>query len=61
MVASLLVTITGSSCLAIPAPLKTEPPCGVAGLAPVPAGWFLMGEDDGRSSNEPRHPVYLDS
>jgi len=27
----------------------------------VPAGWFEMGENDGRRSNEPRHQVYLDS
>lgn len=27
----------------------------------VPAGWFTMGEDDGRISNQPRHRVYLDA
>jgi iron(II)-dependent oxidoreductase len=27
----------------------------------VPAGWFLMGEDDGRESNRPQRQVYLDA
>lgn len=27
----------------------------------VPAGWFLMGEDDGRTSNQPQHRVYLEA
>jgi sulfatase modifying factor 1 len=26
----------------------------------IPAGWFWMGEDDGRFSNQPMHQVYLD-
>lgn len=26
----------------------------------IPAGWFTMGEDDGRYSNQPQHQVYLD-
>jgi iron(II)-dependent oxidoreductase len=30
-------------------------------LANVPAGWFWMGEDDGRQSNQPRHKIYLDA
>ena len=30
-------------------------------LAQVPAGWFWMGEDDGRQSNQPRHRIYLDA
>jgi iron(II)-dependent oxidoreductase len=28
-------------------------------LALVPAGWFWMGENDGRASNQPAHRVYL--
>jgi len=27
----------------------------------VPAGWFVMGENDGRESNQPQHPIYLDA
>lgn len=27
----------------------------------IPAGWFEMGQDDGRASNQPRHRVYLDA
>lgn len=30
-------------------------------LAHVPAGWFWMGQDDGRQSNQPRHRIYLDA
>jgi formylglycine-generating enzyme len=30
-------------------------------MAFVPAGWFIMGEDDGRASNQPQHKVYLDA
>ena len=30
-------------------------------LIHVPAGWFTMGENDGRRSNEPQHQVYLDA
>lgn len=29
-------------------------------LIRIPAGWFEMGENDGRFSNQPRHRVYLD-
>ena len=27
----------------------------------IPAGWFSMGENDGRLSNQPQHRVYLDA
>jgi len=27
----------------------------------VPAGWFVMGENDGRAFNQPQHRVYLDA
>jgi len=50
--------------LAACAPAKhTEGPealCPHAGMAFIPAGWFTMGEDDGRTSNQPQHLVYLD-
>ena len=29
-------------------------------MAFIPAGWFTMGENDGRTSNQPQHLVYLD-
>lgn len=32
-----------------------------AEMAPIPAGWFLMGQDEGRSSNQPQRRVYLDA
>ena len=30
-------------------------------LVSIPAGWFWMGADDDRRSNQPRHHVYLDA
>lgn len=35
-------------------------PKPINSLIMVPAGWFLMGEDDNRPSNNPQHEVYLD-
>ena len=37
-----------------------DKPCPRGSLL-VPEGWFTMGEDDGRISNQPQHPVYLDA
>lgn len=37
-------------------PFDHAPP----GMVTVPAGWFWMGQDDGRRSNQPQHKVYLD-
>jgi formylglycine-generating enzyme required for sulfatase activity len=31
------------------------------GMVVIPAGWFLMGEDDDRRSNRPQRRVYLDA
>lgn len=30
-------------------------------MVTVPAGWFLMGQDEGPRSNRPQHKVYLDA
>ena len=38
---------------------ETNPVDG-AGMVWVPAGEFLMGSDDGRTHERPRHPVWLD-
>jgi formylglycine-generating enzyme required for sulfatase activity len=38
-----------------------DEPCPEIGWAFVPAGWFWMGENDGRSSNQPQHKVYVDA
>ena len=42
--------------------------CVCQGIAPprhdvviVPAGWFWMGADEGRSSNRPRHRVFVEA
>jgi formylglycine-generating enzyme required for sulfatase activity len=32
-----------------------------ASLVVVPAGWFVMGQDEGHRSNQPQRQVYLDS
>ena len=45
------------ACRAFPGP----PAADLTGMVVVPAGWFLMGEDDGRTSNQPRRWVYLDA
>jgi formylglycine-generating enzyme len=35
--------------------------CTPGSTVPVPAGWFLMGQDDGPRSNKPQRSVYLDA
>jgi formylglycine-generating enzyme required for sulfatase activity len=40
---------------------KPEGDCPDDTLAFIPAGWFVMGADDGRPSNQPQHRVYLDA
>ena len=42
------------------------PSCGIINLPggrteQIPAGWFLMGENSGRKSNQPQRRVYLDN
>ncbi len=39
---------------------KPEGECPDDSLVFIPAGWFVMGADDGRRSNQPQHRVYLD-
>ena len=29
-------------------------------IVQIPAGWFLMGENNGRKSNQPQRRVYID-
>lgn len=29
-------------------------------IVQIPAGWFLMGENNGRKSNQPKRRVYID-
>jgi formylglycine-generating enzyme required for sulfatase activity len=40
---------------------KIEIQCSDEEMVFIPSGWFTMGEDDGRLSNQPQHPVYLDA
>lgn len=47
-----------TGCLLKPATPGSRPAPGES--VPIPAGWFWMGADDGRLSNEPLHRVYLD-
>ena len=37
-----------------------EAQCPDDSMGFIPAGWFTMGEDNGRASNQPQHRVYLD-
>lgn len=53
LLAITLLVLTGCS--------RATPTVPESDLLLVPAGWFLMGEDDARRSNQPRHPVYLDA
>ncbi len=45
-----------SACTIIP-----EPTASPEEMITVPPGWFLMGEDEGRSSNQPQRQVYVDA
>ena len=38
-----------------------DTPCPYGNMTLIPEGWFTMGEDDGRPSNQPQHRVYLDA
>jgi len=38
-----------------------EAQCSDDTMGFIPAGWFTMGEDDERTSNQPQHRVYLDA
>ena len=47
-----------AACAPLPPLLIPKPPDS---MVLVPAGWFLMGEDDGPSSNQPQRQVYVDA
>jgi len=57
--ASLLLAL--AACKRAVPPTTVEAPGAGPALIEVPAGWFWMGADDGRESNQPRHRVYLDA
>ncbi len=41
--------------------IQTAEMPNLANMAEIPAGWFWMGSDGGRSSNRPSRLVYLDA
>lgn len=56
----LLVSISLTAC-AVTDRLPNSNPTPSIGTVQVPAGWFLMGEDNQRRSNQPQRKVYLDA
>lgn len=44
---------------AVNAPPEATPSTGE--MVVVPAGWFMMGQDEGPPSNQPQRKVYLDA
>lgn len=54
----LMVLLLLAACTARPQPAATSP---VESMVVVPAGWFLMGQDEGPRSNRPQRSVYLDA
>ena len=51
---SLIITFSGCDVHSISVCPNNE-------MVVIPAGWFTMGENDGRRSNQPQHRVYLDT
>ena len=47
----IMIVLLSPACQPIPTPEMVE----------IPGGWFAMGSDAGRSSNQPTHQVYLDA
>ena len=41
--------------------IRPEPTASPDEMITIPAGWFLMGQDEGRSSNQPQRRIYLDA
>jgi len=41
--------------------MRPEPGVPAGEMITIPAGWFLMGQDEGRDSNQPQRQVYLDA
>jgi formylglycine-generating enzyme required for sulfatase activity len=47
-----------AACTFDPRPTAPAPP---EAMVIVPAGWFMMGQDEGPRANQPQHEVYLDA
>jgi len=56
-----VAALLNAGCYSPPLVTPTQPSCQHSDLILIPAGWFQMGENDGRYSNQPQHEVYLDA
>lgn len=59
--ALLIIILSISACISKSDQATTSPSQATNQTVQIPAGWFLMGENDQRSSNNPQHRVYLDT
>jgi len=58
LVVLLLLLLPPVACGLRPRPVLT---CTPGSTVDIPAGWFLMGEDEGQPSHQPQRRVYLDA
>jgi formylglycine-generating enzyme required for sulfatase activity len=59
----ILVALLASLLSLVACSLRPQPDgvCAPGSVVVVPAGWFLMGQDEGHRSHQPQREVYLDT